>query len=990
MALLKNRRAQALGAWALCFTQIFVAAGCRQSTGSGGGGGSGSTAAGATAGVNMGEILYGLLHHGYETKGETAKAAALAARKSDFVNAVNRIIPGDVGSNLFPTLRSLLPIVDDGTVERAALDADNIILDLMADPAAMDALAKLMGAAPATRGARSALSEHSRNVLISRLLAYPELEQASKAIFELVRDNDGVDDTGAANGEKNLLVQIQGLLSRQLLGYQPSATSGQSLAQALEKLSEALLSDQPLKSFPDLGPPSWAVRLDLHGNPQVAATAAGTLPVPFVDVNGDGSADINAAGEPVDAAGTAILIAPFGADGTRDSFGRALAPGGAPYYVYFDAKRTLVSELVLLTGQLLQKDAAGDMVAVMDGLADRVRHDNGTADPADDYDTLSPDSPLLDLSHAQFEMVKRTSVCDVLRGLGELVKRDPAKFSEMVDNLVVAIKKANTAAATVPARAGAGQALLNDLLPMIEDALRPRGRTTSAVRALLQAFNSEQRRLQTLPASFARMMKYHDYRLRILADATHPSVMQRVLGMMERANGCNVLGGSPSNMADFYLAAMAGNARIGALGISVNISIGTVNNLVDIGWIRRLLCSQITDADVRALKDFNDTGALDAMKPICAVFQQRGEISLLKNIMLGLGRHYDRAMRPTEPMAVALLESGAVEKLFLCIDNMTQVQVPGTTQVVADVLADTLQQVVDSSTVIYDRKNQPHRTLMHLMSAPMDAMSAKCAARGLKPNMDNLLKSAGDVLLQTYVDDRGTASTADDIERWKWTALNGSLGQVLASFAGLIPVPVADRGQWAFDNQATMERMLTSRDMATAMDVMKTIGSSPQKPVINRALGNLFTPNPTAAQDAFGAVVGLAADLLCKPNAAAVPAIDAQALATVLHFAGRQLDPITGHANGVVELIRKIIRADDGLLVLRVARNAFDMGPNGTDPTAASIVSDVMSDVSDAATGGGPTTVATLQTQLQGMHDFINDQTDGLPRFIARIKARAK
>lgn len=985
MALLKNRRAQALGAWALAFTQLFVAAGCRQSTGSsGGGGGSGSTAAGATAGVNIGEILYGVLHHGYETKGETAKAAAFANRKTDFVNAVNRIIPNDVGSNLFPTLRSLLPIVDDGTVERAASDADSIILELMADPAAMDAVVKLLGAAPSTGGARGTLSEHSRNVLISRLLAYPELEQASKAIFELVRDNDGVDDAGVANGEKNLLLQIQGMLSRQLLGYQPSAGSGQSLAQALEKLSEALLSDQPLKAFPDLGPPSWAVRLDLHGNPKVAASASGALPVPFVDADRDGAADVNAQGEPVDGAGTAILIAPFGADGTRDSYGRALAPGGAPYYVYFDAKRTLVSEVVLLAGELLNKDAAGDLVAVMDGLADRVRHDNGTADPADDYDTLSPDNPLLDLSHAQFELIKRTSVCDVLRGLGEVVRQDPAKFSNMVDNLIVAVKKANTAAATVPATAGAGQALLNDLLPMIEDALRPRGRSTSAVRALLQAFNSEQRRLQTLPASFARMMKYHDYRNRVLADATHPSVMQRVLGMMERANTCNVIGGSPSNMADFYLAAMAGNARV----LGINISIGTINNLVDIGFIRSILCSAITDADVRALKDFNDTGALDAMKPICAVFQSRGEITLLKNIMLGLGRHYDRAMRPTEPTAVAILESGAVEKLFLCIDTMTQVRVPNSTQVVADVLADTLEQVVSSATPVYDRHNRPHRTLMNLMTAPMDAMSAKCTARGLKPRMDNLLKAAGDVLLQTYVDDRGTTSTADDVERWKWSALNSSLGEVLASFANLIPVPVADRGAWAFDQQRTMEQLMTSRDMATGLDVMKTIGTSPQKPVINRAIANLFTPNPSAAQDAFGAVVGLLADLLCKGPSTTVPAIDAQALATVLHFAGRQLDPVTGHANGIVELIRKIIRADDGLLVLRVARNAFDMGPNGTDPTAASIVSSVLSDVNAVGTGGGAMTVATLTTQLQGAHDFINDPVDGLPRFIARIKAR--
>src|SRR5689334_3080076 len=110
---LRKRSFQALGAWALALTQMFFSAGCRQATG-----------------VNMGQILYELLHHGYETKGETAKAAALEARHDDFVNAVNRIIPADVSGNLFPTLRSLLPLVDEGVVEGATADVDLIIQDL--------------------------------------------------------------------------------------------------------------------------------------------------------------------------------------------------------------------------------------------------------------------------------------------------------------------------------------------------------------------------------------------------------------------------------------------------------------------------------------------------------------------------------------------------------------------------------------------------------------------------------------------------------------------------------------------------------------------------------------------------------------------------------------------------------------------------------------------------------------------------------------------
>ncbi|MCW8138881.1 MAG: hypothetical protein KIT58_08250 [Planctomycetota bacterium] len=975
MTFLKKRRVQALGAWALCLTQVFWVAGCRQQTG-GGSGSSGRVAAGASAGVNMGQILYEVLHQTYVTKGETAQAQALAARQSDFVSAVNRIIPNDVGSNLFSTLGAFLPIVDDGTVERAAADVDAIIVDLLGDPTTLDALVKLLDAT--SGGGAAGTGDRSRNQLISRLLAYPELETLARSIFELVRDNDGVDERGQPNGERNLLRELQGLLSRQLLGFQPAPGTGNGLAQTIEKLSEALLSDQPLAAFPDLGAPAWAVRLDVHGNPKVLADpATGRLPAPFVDQDGDGAADVDAQGRPVDAQGGVISLPAFGNAGTRDADGRALAPGGALYYVYFDAKRTLVSELLLLTGEMLGKDLAADVVAVLDGCADRVQHDNGTADPSDDYETLSPDTPLLDLTHAQFELIKRTSMCDLLRGLGAVVKQDRARFSDMVDNLVVAVKKASAAAAGVQAQPGAGQALLDDLLPLVEDALRPRGRSISAVRALLQAFNTEQRRLQNLPASFARMMKYHDYRSRTLADANRKSIMQRVVEMMERANTCNVLAGSPSNMADFYLAAMAGNARV----LGINISIGTINNLVDISIIRNILCSSIREDDVRALKDFNDTGALDAMKPICKVFDDRGEITLLKNIMLGLGRHYERAMRPTEKTAVAILESGAVEKLFLCIDSMTQVRVPGSNEVVADVLADTLAQVVDSSQPIYDRRNRPHRTLVHLLSKPMDDLKARCQARGIGPRLDNLMAAAEDVLLQTYVDARG-------VERWKWGALNRSLGQLVETLGDMIPQAAGPRGTWAYDQQRSVEQMLASRDAATLLEIAKTVGASPQKSAINRAIANLFTPAPSAAQDAFGGVVALLGDVLQERKGHAAQ-VDRQALATVLHFFGRQLDPAVNRANGIVELIRKLLTADDGMLVLRLARNAFDMGPNGTDESAVAVLQSVFDDIGAAASGSsGPMTVADLRTLLEQVHDFLNDAQEGLPRFVARIKAR--
>ena len=191
------------GVCALALTSVFLFAGCnRGGTGGGKSGAQASTAAGATAGVDMGAIAYDMLHHKYEANGEIAKMSALEGRRDDFVSAVNRILPSDVSNNLFPTLMSLLPLVDNGYVEGAADDVDSIILELMNDQQTLDSLAKLLNT-PGSK--KKAGADHSRNQLISRLLAYPDMEELTRSSLRLLRSNDGMDDQGNPNGERNLL-----------------------------------------------------------------------------------------------------------------------------------------------------------------------------------------------------------------------------------------------------------------------------------------------------------------------------------------------------------------------------------------------------------------------------------------------------------------------------------------------------------------------------------------------------------------------------------------------------------------------------------------------------------------------------------------------------------------------------------------------------------------------------------------------------------------
>jgi hypothetical protein len=940
--------------WLLAISQLTFTVGCRQSyVSSSGGGSASSTAPGSTAGPNIGEILYGVIHTQLQNGGNQAEVAAFEQDHVEFVTAMNEVLPTSVSQNLWPLIQKILPLVDDGTIPAGVSDVEGMMKDLLASQSTIAAMADM-----ASFQGKSTLDTKGVMRLVSRLLAYPQLDDLAHATNDLIKN------------QPDLLKNIESLLSREMQGMTPATFQGNGLG--LQSLGSTLLAPADVAGLGSntLGAPAWAVTSDKNGNPAVTVDpSTGKVVPPFVD-DGSGVAAVDQNGKPVDATGNAITLTPFGTDGPRDSYGRALGANGLTVFQYVDAKQTLLGVALYFVGQLLQENVPTDMVTAMNAMIPRVQH----ADPNDPWSGFGPQNPLIDMADSSFELVRRAPVHELLEGLAQLVKQDPAKFTSMVTSLVLGVQLAQQSGFST-----AGQSnMINDLLPLLTDACKPQGQSVSAVRALLESFNSAQAQLHNLPAGFAIMMEYSDYKNKVPTDANHISAMEKLLDIMQASAGCTlpIIGG---NLADMYLDAMAGNGKP-ILGITIDVH--TMNSLINIPILKQLLCSNIPDSDVNALQDFADSGTLDAFIPIAKAFSDRGETHLLTEIMLQLQSTYATAMRPNEPAIVKLLQSGAVEKLFDGINQMTQVQVVSNGEMLIDVLADTVGALVDDSNPITDREGRVQKTLFNLLLQPMSDLSAAAQNAGVQQTLSGALSHVMNTLLATYTDANGNTQLV-------YNVFVNTLGGTLDFISQQIPADATQKSSWCDQQEQSVSDLMQSRGLAALVDVFLQIQSSTNASVFMSAIVNLFTPNTDPNQDVFGSIVQLLAGLVQVQPTTPISTQQAQDLAAVVNFVGQEIDPAAGKLTNMMTMIEKIVATDDGLLFLGIARNMVNVGSSGNQDPPIMTLMNVLSDVRNAAgsTGGGMS-AQDLTNLLNKAIAFMDDQQNGLPHLFAMVKAR--
>lgn len=888
-----------------------------------------------------------------------AKLATLDGLRDAFVAAVDQIVSDDVAQNVPSIVQTLLDLARSGHLRQLTDDIGAMAHLLANDPA--DPQSKVLAALIALGNEKPPIDPTTAARLASRLVAYPEFSPLLQGISALVRANDGLDAGGVASAQEgDLLTPILGAASNALSNLATPAANAPLIG---DEVVDTLLAPISLRGTV-VGGPAWSVYLDANGNPRVATNRSGGLLAPFVDANHDGLADTNSAGSPIDAAGAVIELPPFDSGSSRDRYGRAIDANGALVYVYFDVKKTALGQLLRMSGDALTTTDPLALAKAFDALA--IRQQSLDATSGITYTTYSADNPLLDFAWSGLEVFRYRDAPKLLKALAALIDSDNTKAEALMVKVADVIAIIRATPSTSSSSSGSSTAL-DDLIPLLDSAFEQNGNSASAGRLLFDTFSTEQRRLRNLPMGFARMMKYCDWSSRTPTGPGCNSMMERLLNMMEEADQCDSW--PFGNMAELYLNALAGQEKI--LGITITAE--TLNVIMDIAWLRQLVCANISEANVKAIAAFAQSGALDAMKPIAKAFADAGEITLLKDILLAMQTTYSTQMRPHEAMIVRVLESGTVELLFEIFDDMNTVTVPGTGEKVSDRIADFISTIVNDDIYVLNRRGNTVKSLTHLLLEPLSELSNRIEARGLQTTIANVTNGLLDVVLQIAIDDNGTPSDASDDKR---VLRNHSLVPVTAALmthmADTMSLYDWRRQQDITAMQADLNDLFTSESLGVLMDVALAIDGSAERQLIVGSITNVLTPNAAARHDIYGSVLEAAAALLQAKS-------DPGRLVEIAKFVGRAIDPTRAYPKRLVTNTLVLLDGPSGSLLTRVIQNALYKGENGDQASPAEVLLDIFEAVeASETTTEQPLTVERLREKIQWFADFLRDADDGM------------
>lgn len=384
-----------------------------------------------------------------------AKVALLDTRRDDFVRAVDRAAPASdlQGINVF--LQGALELANDGTLPELTRKLEVILQRGAEDQALLDALSDATAPGPEDFVSPAAVPN-----FMGYVTAYPKLRELGLEGTQIVLDNDGFLDTGGYDtSEPDGVSQ----LTRTVAAILEDAE-----ADALEEpiailVRDVLLREDERFATAGVSNPIYVGVYDRRGMPRVDS---GVLREGlFVDLDGDGLADLDAQGRFVATNGQNIDPRAFAADDdafTRDAFGRAILNEKLAFE-YVDLNKTGLSFLVGEFAELSQKDVTTNLLTAFRPIMGQTVVQS---DDRGDYLGFSADHPLMDFTYGGLHLLAHD-------GLPELLADSAGFLDEGAGDLagvLVALERAFDISEGHPGAAlNDNSSILYDLIPVLHE-----------------------------------------------------------------------------------------------------------------------------------------------------------------------------------------------------------------------------------------------------------------------------------------------------------------------------------------------------------------------------------------------------------------------------------------------------------------------------------------------------------------------------------------
>jgi hypothetical protein len=424
---------------------------------------------------------------------------ALFANRASLVKSIDTAVTADDTTDLqaFLTSDATLALYDDDTMAKSIVNVADLLDDIARDGAAVSALART-----GTRiGYRPPAAELGMPAALVTARRAPSGGMAAGMVIPSVHEVmsttiPAITPGGPANAEWDALTAA--LAATLLDASAPSDAASPSR-------TAALAADLFLTERSDLVEPVALplVRRDPRGIAHVAL--AGTaVPAPFVDLDHDQLADVDALGRFVDAQGQVLaMAAPFtvaGDTATRDAAGRIAA------FDYVALDKTVIGALGHDAAQLFDP-AKGTALDLARGASALLGPRVMTTKTFDGGGTLSyqgydlTQSPLLDMLYGWSQLLRDPHAPDLLGLADTLLANHTPATARLIE---AAIATSRLGDAHPEAQIVASAPMWDDMMPVLRQILAKPALVTALTQAL------QQPETKALAQRFSDLMSYTD------------------------------------------------------------------------------------------------------------------------------------------------------------------------------------------------------------------------------------------------------------------------------------------------------------------------------------------------------------------------------------------------------------------------------------------------------------------------------------------------